>query len=81
MIVRTSAKSRLTMPGHRDQVGDALDALAQDVVGHLERVGERRRFSTTCSSRSFSITISVSTLSASSLMPLLACWRAGGPRS
>ena len=30
------------MPGHRDQVGDPLDALAQDVVDHLERVGERR---------------------------------------
>ena len=29
-------------PGHGDQVGDALDALAKDVVGHLERVGERR---------------------------------------
>ena len=25
-------------PGHRDQVGDALDALAKDVVGHPERV-------------------------------------------
>ena len=42
MIVRTSAKSRLTRPGDRDQVGDALDALAQDVVGHPERVHDRR---------------------------------------
>ncbi len=29
-------------PGHRDQVGDALDALAEDVVGHPERVDDRR---------------------------------------
>ena len=42
MIVRTSAKSRLTRPGIGDQVGDALDALAQDVVGHPERVHDRR---------------------------------------
>ena len=27
-------------PGHRDQVGDALHALAQDVVGHPERVDD-----------------------------------------
>ena len=42
MIVRTSAKSRLTRPGHRDQVGDALDALPEDVVGDAERLGHRR---------------------------------------
>ena len=42
MIVRTSAKSRLTRPGHRDQVGDALHALAQDVVGDPERLGHGR---------------------------------------
>ena len=30
------------MPGDGDQVGDALHALAEDVVGHLERVRERR---------------------------------------
>ena len=28
-------------PGHGDQVGDALDALAEDVVGHPERVDDR----------------------------------------
>ena len=28
--------------GDGDQVGDPLDALAQDVVGELERLGERR---------------------------------------
>ena len=28
--------------GHGDQVGDPLDALAQDVVGHPERVDDRR---------------------------------------
>ena len=30
------------MPGDGDQVGDPLDALAQDVVGHLEGLRERR---------------------------------------
>ncbi len=29
-------------PGHRDQVGDALDALAQHVVGDAERIDDRR---------------------------------------
>src|SRR4029079_6699948 len=29
-------------PGHREQVGDALDALAEDVVGDAERLGHRR---------------------------------------
>ena len=42
MIVRTSAKSRLTRPGHGDQVGDPLHALAEDVVRHPERVDDRR---------------------------------------
>ena len=28
--------------GHGDQVGDPLHALAKDVIGHLERVRERR---------------------------------------
>ena len=73
MIVRTSAKSRLIMPGHGDQVGDALDALAQHVVGHPERLESGVLFSTTCSSRSFGITISVSTFSESSAMPRSAC--------
>ena len=41
MIVRTSAKSRLIRPGQRDQVGDALDALTQDVVGDAERFDHR----------------------------------------
>ena len=42
MIVRTSAKSRLIEAGHGDQVGDALDALAQHVVGDAERLDDRR---------------------------------------
>ena len=42
MIVRTSAKSRLIRPGDRDQVGDPLHALAQDVVGLAEGVEHRR---------------------------------------
>jgi hypothetical protein len=58
MIVRTSAKSRLMRPGivirsvmpwtpwrrtlYRDQVGDALDALAEDVVGLAEGVEDAR---------------------------------------
>ena len=41
MIVRTSAKSRLITAGQRDQVGDALHALAQDVVGDLEGLDHR----------------------------------------
>ncbi len=41
MIVRTSAKSRLMSAGQRDEVGDALDALAQDVVGDLEGLDHR----------------------------------------
>ena len=42
MIVRTSAKSRLTRPGIGDQVGDPLDALAKYLVGHPEGVDDRR---------------------------------------
>ena len=41
MIVRTSAKSTLTRPGNGDQVGDALDALAEDVVGDPEGLHDR----------------------------------------
>ena len=41
MIERTSAKSRLITAGSVDQVGDALDALAQDVVGDLEGLDHR----------------------------------------
>ena len=41
MIVRTSAKSRLIRPGQRDEVGDALNALAQHVVGDPERLDHR----------------------------------------
>ena len=41
MIVRTSAKSRLMQARERDQVGDALHALAQHVVGDPERVDHR----------------------------------------
>ena len=42
MIVRTSAKSRLIRPGQRHQVGDALHALAQHVVGDAEGLDHRR---------------------------------------
>ena len=42
MIVRTSAKSRLIRPGRGDQVGDALHALAEHVVGLAERVEDAR---------------------------------------
>ncbi len=42
MIARTSAKSWLIKPGHRDDVADALDALAQDVVDDPERVEDAR---------------------------------------
>ena len=41
MTARTSAKSRLIWPGRRDQVGDALNALAKDVVGHAEGLADR----------------------------------------
>ncbi len=56
--------------GDRDQVGDALDALAQDVVGLAERLEDRRaRRSTICSSFSFGTMISVSTSLRSLSMP------------
>jgi hypothetical protein len=42
MIARTSAKSRLIRPGHRDDVADPLDALAEDVVDNPEGVDDRR---------------------------------------
>ena len=41
ITVRTSAKSRLIRPGQRDEVGDALHALAQHVVGDAERLDHR----------------------------------------
>ena len=41
MIVRTSAKSRLMSPGIGDDVADALDALAEDVVHDPEGVEHR----------------------------------------
>ena len=73
MIVRTSAKSRLTSPGTvirsvipwtpwRSTSSAMPKASPSDVF-----------FSTTCSSRSFSITISVSTWSRSSSIPASAC--------
>src|SRR5919198_768716 len=73
MIVLTSAKSRLTIPGTvirsvmpwtpcRRTSSASLNASESGVV-----------FSTTCIRRSFSITISVSTLSASSMSPCSAC--------
>jgi len=42
MIAFTSAKSRLMTRGVRDEVRDALDALAQHVVGHAEGFFEGR---------------------------------------
>ena len=42
MIVRTSAKSRFTSPGHGDQVRDPLDTLSEHVVGEPERIDDRR---------------------------------------
>ena len=33
---------QVDLAGYRDQIGDALDRLAQDVVGHHERVAQRR---------------------------------------
>ena len=68
-------------PGDGDQVGDALDALAQDVVGHPEGVDDEVWRSTTWSSRSFSITISVSTRSRRFSIPRSACCDACGPRT
>ena len=57
----------------RDQVGDALDALAQDVVGDLEGLDHRgAAASSTSSRRSLGTTISVSTSSASASMPFSA---------
>ena len=41
MIVRTSAKSRLIRPGSVIRSRDALDALAQHVVGDAERLDHR----------------------------------------
>ena len=67
MIVLTSAKSRLIMPGHEDQVGDALHRLAQHVVGDAERLGQRRAAIDEASSRSLGMVIRVSTASRSSL--------------
>ena len=60
MIVRTSAKSRLISPGQGDHVADALDALAQQVVGHLERVTMLVPRSSTAIRRSFGMMITVS---------------------
>ena len=79
MIVRTSAKSRLTIPGTvirsvipwtpwRRMSSTILNASESGVF-----------FSTTCSSRSFSITISVSTLSRQLADPLLGLAAAAAP--
>ncbi len=42
MMVRTSAKSTLISPGNGDEVADALDRLAQHVVGDAEGFRKRR---------------------------------------
>ena len=57
----TSAKSRLIRPGGGDQVGDALDAGEQDLVGRAERVERVTLRSQIESSRSFGMTMRVST--------------------
>ena len=73
MIVRTSAKSRLMTAGSVTRVGDALHALAQDVVGDLESLPTIEVcWSSTSSRRSLGTTIRVSTSAASSSIPLLA---------
>ena len=53
----------------RDQVRDALDALAQHVVGDAERLDHRRLLVEHRQQRLFGTTISVSTSSASAWMP------------
>ena len=42
MIVSHVGEVDVDLAGHGDQVGDALDRLAQHVVGDAERLGERR---------------------------------------
>ncbi len=76
MIVRTSAKSRLTIPGTviRSVIPWTPWRRMSSAILNASESGVR--FSTTCSSRSFSITISVSTFSASSADPLLGLLRA-----
>ncbi|HWH05002.1 MAG TPA: hypothetical protein VNT23_01035, partial [Gaiellaceae bacterium] len=69
MIVRTSAKSRLTIPGIviRSVMPCTPWRRMSSAIRNASVTGVR--FSTTCSSRSFSITISVSTRSRRFWMP------------
>ena len=58
--------------GHRDQVGDALDALAEHVVGEPERLDDAQIPSPSVSRRSFGMTMSASTRSRSISTPFSA---------
>ena len=73
MIVRTSAKSRLTSPGTviRSVIPCTPWRRMSSAITKASTI--EVRFSTTWSSRSFSITISVSTFSARLPMPTCAC--------
>ena len=75
MIARTSAKSRLTIPGTviRSVIPWTPWRRMSSAIRKASTIDVR--FSTTWSRRSFSITISVSTLSRSSSMPIIA-WSA-----
>ncbi len=74
MIVRTSAKSRFTIPGTVIRSVMPCTPWRRTSSAILNASPSGVFFSTTCSSRSFSITISVSTFSASSAIPCSACW-------
>ena len=73
MIVRTSAKSRLTIPGTviRSVMPWTPWRRMSSAIRNASMTGVF--FSTTCSSRSFSITISVSTRSRRFWIPTSAC--------
>src|SRR6185437_13674436 len=76
--VRTSAKSRLTRPGIVIRSVMPWTPWRRTSSASLNASTIEVRFSTTWSSRSFSITISVSTVSRSSSIPRSACfarWR------
>ena len=73
MVVLTSAKSRLDDAGDGDDVRDALDGLAEDVVGDAGRIRRSLRPFATASSFSLGMTMRVSTASSSSCRPRSAC--------
>ena len=79
MIVRTSAKSRLTIPGTVIRSVIPCTPWRRTSSAILNASESGVFFSTTCSSRSFSITISVSTLSESSRDALLGLLAAAAP--